>query len=140
MRTRDMQGALGKCLKSPLHVDAHAAATQSRQGIREALRMYVPAYCLQHISGVSVNTNRLVRNKTQPPSEFSVSAFSKLRRQMAHLVAVPIDKAPGELLICCPKFYDNLYNRTFSVGPDQTYAETGLTEDQAIKLWRKDLA
>jgi hypothetical protein len=50
------------------------------------------------------------------PLELTVSYVREIRRSCSGLVAVPIDKSPGELLWCCPKFYEDLYDRAFAFG------------------------
>ena len=62
-----------------------------------------------------------------------VRGFTRAKRQLAHLIKVPMDKGPGEVLICCPKFYNDLYDKTFRVG-DGHYEATDMEEAAARKF------
>lgn len=85
-------------LKSPLFLDKKDLEDGISKGLREATRRYIPEYTT---SRVSMDANICIaRRERKPPSNLTARSFRKLGRRIAHLVKVPIDKAPGELMVC----------------------------------------
>ena len=103
-RTRDSNlepSMLRTCLKSPLFYDTKDARGQTRRGIRESMRRYIPEYALEKVDTRGyVRGSHLQENRRHPPRHLTARASRELKRETAHLVWVPIDKGPGELLVC----------------------------------------
>lgn len=93
---------LQTCLKSPLLYDEQDAASQTRKGIKDALKQYVPWYVTEEarLTGGYDRRLNLKEYKRRPTEGRTAREYRNLARRTANLVRVPIDKAPGELLFC----------------------------------------
>ena len=103
MRSRDSHlqpDVLRACLKSPLFEHTPDIQPKIIKSTREALRRSIPSSALEGV-WIGVRPGQLTKQiRTEAPDHLTVSTFIAIKRKTAHLVKVPIDKAPGELLFC----------------------------------------
>lgn len=139
-RSRDL---LPWSLKTPLDYDTAPICSGTVEAIYVSLRRYLPERTIEGLVP-RVNGHRLSqdmpgladrRHRVTSHNDLRVSTMREVQRSLHGLVKVPIDKSPGELLMCCPCYYEILFDRAFQV--DGIYYELAETsgEDAVNGMW-----
>lgn len=110
-------------LRTPLVEDPRAVGKEAVRAIWKAGRRYLPSRALVGVKlcwkGSLIDRDGLAlveRNcGMNAPADCTTSAVLEMKRRLVECVKVPIDKSPGELLVCCPAYYEDLYDKAFNL-------------------------
>lgn len=110
-------------LRSPLVRDRRSIGIEAHEALWAALEKHVPEFTLEGVnlwhSGRRLHADsRWLAIHTEASHNTEGLQWSKMvsiKRITKDLAKVPIDKAPGEILICCPRYYEKLFDKSFVV-------------------------
>lgn len=138
-------------LKSPLVMDKMTISMQAQDILWSTLEARLPAFTIQnlelwHAGRRLTSTSEWLATQTRRDSVYSNchgldwQAMNTMKQLTSEFVTVPIDKAPGEVLFCCPAYYEKLFDRSFIVNGDY-YVKEGRNPEEVLqhlkRHWRK---
>ena len=122
-------------LKSNLIDNEVSVVNRTEGAIWKALHKNLPAHALERVK--LDKPIRLLKNFQRLDCDLDVKNILEIKRRFDGMVFAPIDKSPGEVLVCCPEYYEIMYDKCFKV--DGAYYEhANMTLDEAKEKYRKD--
>lgn len=115
-------------LKSELELDAEAVKSDAWHQIWHTLRRHLPRHTLEDVS-IDGDWNNLTvtSGKCEANGNLRLQRVKELMKVSRKLAVAPMDKSPGEVLWMCPRHYENLFDKMFTVD-DQYYTKVQCSE------------